>query len=171
MHKNFPLLIIDGYNVILRRGLLDEKGGEFALEQARENLLTDLIAYRGDKNIRIQVIFDGQRHPQQRSGKKFPGISCRFSRAPESADDVIKKIINKTENPRSITLVTSDLRLADALRSRQVKHQTVEAFYAQFQPRKNRQPRAERKDRIISRAEVDEWLALFKKSRDRGPKE
>lgn len=165
MRESGPLLIIDGYNAIMRRKLLPKNSGEKGLEQARDRLLLELSAFRSAKNIRILVIFDGRDEAQpHNTGKRYAGVVCRFSRFPQTADDLIKEVIDHHDNRRQLTLITSDLRLAGVARAQGVNHLTVEEFYRRLGDRERESMISEKHDVKMSRAEVQEWLAIFAKS-------
>ncbi len=104
-------IIIDGYNLIRQSNRLS------ALDQqdimlGREALVDMLAAYRKFKPHRITVVFDGRDSPvfsPQRNRQK--GISLRFSRRGESADDVIKRMAHR-ERQKAL-VVSSDREVAD----------------------------------------------------------
>jgi predicted RNA-binding protein with PIN domain len=108
-------IIIDGYNLIRQSTTLS------ALDQqdimlGREALLDKLAAYRQIKPHRITVVFDGRNGPLfsvQHNRKK--GISMRFSRRGESADDVIKRMARR-EREKAL-IVSSDREVADSAAS------------------------------------------------------
>jgi predicted RNA-binding protein with PIN domain len=108
-------IIIDGYNLIRQSTTLS------ALDQqdimlGREALVDKLAAYRQIKPHRITVVFDGRDGPLfslQPNRKK--GISMRFSRRGESADDVIKRMAY-SEREKAL-VVSSDREIADSAAS------------------------------------------------------
>jgi len=103
-------IIIDGYNLIrqsTRLSILDQQD----IMLGREALVDMLAAYRKIKPHRITVVFDGRNSPgfsPQRNRQK--GISLRFSRSGESADDVIKRMAHK-EREKAL-VVSSDRDVA-----------------------------------------------------------
>ena len=105
-------IIIDGYNLIRQSTTLS------ALDQqdimlGREALVDTLAAYRKIKHHRITVVFDGSHSPlfsQQRDRQK--GISIRFSRKGESADDVIKRMARQ-EREKAL-VVSSDREVVNS---------------------------------------------------------
>ena len=79
----------------------------------REALVDTLAAYRKIKHHRITVVFDGRHSPlfsQQRDRQK--GISIRFSRKGESADDVIKRMARQ-EREKAL-VVSSDREVVNS---------------------------------------------------------
>jgi len=99
-------IIIDGYNLIRQSkslSILDLQD----IQLGRDTLVDMLAAYKKVKPHRITVVFDGTTAPlfsQQRDRHK--GISIIFSHKGESADTVIKKLVNK-ERQRAL-VVSSD---------------------------------------------------------------
>ena len=105
-------IIIDGYNFIRQSDKLS------ALDQqdimlGREALVNRLADYRKIKPHRITVVFDGSNSPTfspQRTRQK--GISIRFSRSGESADDIIKRMASR-EREKAL-VVSSDREVTDS---------------------------------------------------------
>ena len=94
-------IIIDGYNLIRQSTTLSTLDQQDIM-LGREALVEMLAAYRKIKPHRITVVFDGCNSPvfsPQRSRQK--GISIRFSRSGESADDVIKRMAHKERENRN----------------------------------------------------------------------
>jgi predicted RNA-binding protein with PIN domain len=104
-------LIIDGYNVIRRSavlGSLDQQD----IQWGRDALLDRLAAYKRIKSHKITVVFDGanSRAPS-RHRDHFKGIRIRFSRGGETADTVIKRMV-ETEREKAL-VVSSDRDLVN----------------------------------------------------------
>ncbi|MBN2412774.1 NYN domain-containing protein [candidate division KSB1 bacterium] len=110
------LIIVDGYNYILRQKFItdDDKN---SLWHAREELIRQLIAFRGNKQINITIVFDGQDLKGLTKAHRPRGINIMFSEAPQKADPLIIRLIEKSPQPRNISLVTSDRSLANLARS------------------------------------------------------
>ncbi len=105
-------IIIDGYNLIRQSKTLSRLDQQDIM-LGRDALVDMLAAYRKIKPHRITVVFDGHHGPafsQQRDQKK--GISIRFSRRGESADDLIKRMALK-EREKAL-VVSSDLEVANS---------------------------------------------------------
>ncbi len=123
-------IIIDGYNFIRQSNRLS------ALDQqdimlGREALVHMLAAYRKTKPHRITLVFDGSSGPvflPKRSRQK--GISIRFSRSGESADDVIKRMANR-EREKAL-VVSSDREVADSAASSGAATISAPAFEAKI---------------------------------------
>src|SRR5262245_44218403 len=85
------LIVIDGYNLIHRTPALKPGPGR-TLEEARDKLVNLLAWAYGAGEARFLVVFDGagitggDDEPQAR-------VEVRFSRPPEKADDLIRRIV------------------------------------------------------------------------------
>ncbi|WDQ18916.1 NYN domain-containing protein [Rhodopirellula sp. P2] len=109
----FPLLLIDGYNVIgpvapPSRGasanwLHDER--QLLLNRLSEHL-TDLIRHR------TCVVFDARNPPHGVSDRmSFADMDVRFAVGYPEADDLIEEIIFQHPTPKALTVISSDQRL------------------------------------------------------------
>ncbi len=99
-------IIVDGYNLIRQSDRL-RKAERLALEEGRHALLRFLIPYRERTGHRLTVVFDGWEggafsEERDREG----GIDILFSRRGEKADDVIKRLAQKSGS--EVVVVTSD---------------------------------------------------------------
>lgn len=107
------LLVVDGYNVIYKSerylGRMDETAEGDPFEQARELLIADVAAY-AKRRYRPVIVFDaaGNVSPERPDLSKA-GVRLVFSRAGESADEVIERLVTEARlAPRAVTVVTSD---------------------------------------------------------------
>jgi uncharacterized protein len=95
-------LIIDGYNVLGKRGQVGPNS-----EMAREQFVQELIMYRQRKGHAITVVFDGWKqglaseHREHRSG-----VEVIYSKRGEQADQVIGRLA--AEFGRTCAVVSSD---------------------------------------------------------------
>jgi uncharacterized protein len=95
-------LIIDGYNVLGKRGQVGPHS-----EMAREQFLQELVMYRQRKGHAITVVFDGWKqglgseHHEHRGG-----VEVIYSKRGEQADQVIGRLA--AEFSRSCAVVSSD---------------------------------------------------------------
>ena len=110
------LIIVDGYNYILRQKVIQHHDDN-ALWKAREDLIRQLVAFRGNKRINITIVFDGQDFKGLTKTHRPQGIKVLFSKAPQKADPLIINLVEKSLQPRDITVVTSDRALANLARS------------------------------------------------------
>src|SRR5216110_1096270 len=103
------LVVVDGYNLILRTPALRPEKGR-TLSQSRAKLLS-LLAWAVDPGARFMVVFDGAdvRGRDVRQGR----VEVRYSKPPEKADDVIRAVVLKrTDRDEPVAVVTSDLEVA-----------------------------------------------------------
>src|SRR5437773_12341870 len=86
------LIIVDGYNLILRSPRLKPGEGR-TLREAREKLVSLLAWMMGGNDTRFIVVFDGTDVPgrDESSGR----VQVVYSRPPEKADDVIRHLVEK----------------------------------------------------------------------------
>ena len=117
--------IIDGYNVVKQVTFLTGK----KLRDGREGLVRFIEQYRpqGSKRNEVTIVFDGKTEVISHSMKTE--IRVIFSRN-ESADDVIKRMIEKASNPGQYIVVSDDKAIAFYCRSIGAKGLSVKDFIA-----------------------------------------
>ncbi len=117
--------IIDGYNVVKQVSFLTGK----KLRTGREGLAKFIERYRpqGSKRNEVTIVFDGK--AEVVSPKMKTDIRVIFSKG-ESADDVIKRIIEKASNPSRYVVVSDDKEVAFYCRSIGAKWLGVKDFIA-----------------------------------------
>ncbi len=111
-----PRIIIDGYNLIrqspeLRRYDSDD------ITRGREQLLSMLGSYRALKPCPMTVVFDGWHEgalTEQHVREK--GIEVIYSRRGEKADEVIKRLVSKSQD--ALIVVTSDSEITHYCKGR-----------------------------------------------------
>ena len=120
--------------------------------------------------IEVTLVFDG---PTPRGGlakqMQPDGMTVRFS-APETADDIIVRMVQAAADPSRIHVVSSDTAIGYEARLRRCKHSTSVAFIASlFGPTEERRGSktepAEKPD-VVSPEEADEWLDRFGNEKD-----
>lgn len=153
-------IIVDGYNFILRTGKIDPADDE-ALWKAREKLIHQLIAFRGNKKLQITIVFDGQDVKLLGKTPRPSGIQVLFSRAPQKADPLILKLIDQSQRRKSITLVTSDRFLASSARGKGSQTLSVEDFQVKIGKRTATLDYKNKYEQTMSQTELEEWLRLF----------
>jgi hypothetical protein len=124
-------IIIDGYNLIRQSTTLSDLDQQDIM-LGREALIKMLAAYRKIKPHRITVVFDGRNGPvysPRRNRQK--GISMRFSRSGESADDVIKRMANR-EREKAL-VVSSDREVAVSAASSGAATISAQAFESRIE--------------------------------------
>jgi len=160
------LIIVDGYNYILRQKFIPHDN-ENALWGAREELIRQLIAFRGNKQIKITIVFDGQDLKGLTKTHRPRGIKVLFSKAPQKADPIIIHLVEKSSQPRDITVVTSDRSLANLARSTGCTIWSSETL-AKKLPQTDIESEYKNKfNAKLSPKEVEEWMKLFKNGKDK----
>ena len=158
-------IIIDGYNYIFRRNPAII-GDHESLWRAREELVSQIIAYRGNKQIQISIVFDGQDLKNIGRLHRPRGIHVLFSSAPQKADPLIIEMVHKAKQTRDITVVTSDSQLAAAVSAMGCLVLSVENFADKLYRRNERH--VENKYNVnLSPDELDEWIDLFSNNDDK----
>lgn len=156
-----PQYLIDGYNLIhlvadLNRFL------DSGLEPARNLLITLLRRYAATHQVFITVVFDGEAVGQlDASISNFHRLTVIYSRPPEKADPVIKRIIDKTENRRGLTLVSADHELIHYARRSGVQTLSPQQFYDRLRQPANQQQMDQKFNSELSQTELADWLKLF----------
>lgn len=122
-----PLLVVDGYNVMRassRYDLLIDKTTDpkhfdtDPFDRARERVIADVAAY-AQKKYECYLVFDGGNNlsdiPRE---TKTAGIHVVYSRAGETADDVIERLVYLAhQQDREVVLVTSDMTIRQTVAS------------------------------------------------------
>lgn len=104
-------IIIDGYNLIRQSDAL-RRYERFSLEDGRKALIRVTALYKRHKGHKVTVVFDGwEGGPAEEERDRQEGINIIYSRRGEKADDVIKRMVQKTGE--EIVVVTSDRDIAD----------------------------------------------------------
>jgi len=111
-------ILIDGYNLI-RQSVTFRPYERLSLEAGRNALIESLAAYRKRTGHRVTVIFDaweGGFLTEERD--RHGGINILYSRKGETADDLIKRIVEQRKE--AFVVVTSDRAIADFAARRDV---------------------------------------------------
>lgn len=161
------LIVVDGYNLILRTPALKPGDGR-TLREAREKLVNLLAWAVGMGEARFLVVFDGtaERGHDRRSGR----VEVRFSHPPEKADDLIRRIVEEqVERVERLTVVTADLEVARHARAMGADVALADLFLASvLAPGSS----GAEKPTTLTRKELEEWAKIFRAPRpgeDRPP--
>jgi hypothetical protein len=159
------LIVVDGYNVILRSPRL-RPGPKRTLRESREKLLNLLAWMMGANDARFVVVFDGADEPgrDERGGR----VEILWSRPPEKADDVIRRLVEKRAGgDEHITVVTSDIEVARHARAMGADVSLSDLFLAAALGDAGREPgeaggeAGEEKPVSLSKKELEEWAEIF----------
>lgn len=151
-------ILIDGYNLIFQFPEI-RKVMERDLESARYEMLLKLKSYAAYKRVKIVVVFDGGRS-QSEQIPKMQGLQIIFSSAPEKADPLIKRLIEKKSDQISM-VVSSDREIANYARLYGVKTGSSQSFAREMLTRPCLDVEQKFND-SLSEKEVEEWMALFR---------
>jgi predicted RNA-binding protein with PIN domain len=155
-------LLVDGHNLIGQM-----PGIQLSDPDDEAQLVLFLRRYATAKRGRqVLVVFDHgvYGHPQQLNGY---GVTCRFARSPQDADEQLLKLIQQASQPRNWTVVTSDRKVVEAATTRGMRVIASHVFAKELkkleaaakpQPppltEKHGNPR-------LSQKEIAEWLDFF----------
>jgi predicted RNA-binding protein with PIN domain len=159
------LIIVDGYNVILRSPRL-RPGPNRTLRESRDKLVNLLSWMMGADDARFIVVFDGADGPG--ADASAGRVQVQWSRPPEKADDVIRRIVEKRAGgDEQITVVTSDIEVARHARAEGADVSLSDLFLASALGDAGREPaeagtgEGEDKPVSLSKKELEEWAEIF----------
>jgi predicted RNA-binding protein with PIN domain len=161
------LIVVDGYNLILRTATLRPEAGR-TLRESREKLVNLLSWAIGSGDARFIVVFDGA----EGGGTPPEGrVDVRYSRPPQKADDLIREIVeDQVDRVDRLTVVTADLEVARHARAMGADIALSDLFLASaLGPRDSETPE---KPVSMSKKELAEWAEIFRAPRpgdDPGP--
>jgi predicted RNA-binding protein with PIN domain len=150
--------LIDGYNLLhqlpeLRRQM------EYDLQNAREGLLIRLSAFSLSKSVDVSVVFDGIDESLPSTGR-WRSLFVYFSKPPQKADPLIKKMISERKKGEELVVVTSDREIDMYARLCGVKVESSQTF-AMAMLQAPSSDLEKKNDHPISDRELDEWMRLF----------
>jgi predicted RNA-binding protein with PIN domain len=143
-------ILIDGYNLIRQSGAF-RRFDRLSLEAGRNALMQSLAAYKKQTGHRVTVVFDAREGgflTEERD--RYGGISVLYSRKGETADDLIKRMIEGRKE--EFVVVTSDRAIADFAARRGVAAIASPVFESRLQ----RVETARNGDRRFEKDESDE---------------
>ncbi len=104
--------IVDGNNVMGQTpGWHRDKSG------ARRGLLEQLAAFAHVKKARVTAVFDGAPDEGVPEGSAYHGVKVLYAKRGSDADTRIEQLVESARDRRGLIVVTSDRRLAHAIRS------------------------------------------------------
>ncbi|TWU11041.1 NYN domain-containing protein [Allorhodopirellula heiligendammensis] len=114
------VLLIDGYNVIAPVAPPGRGASRRWLDVERQRLLDRLVEHL-DENVRLRtcVVFDAKDAPTHLASQYlYQGIDVRFAVDYPEADDLLEEIIAQHAAPKTLSVVSSDHRIATSARRR-----------------------------------------------------
>ena len=120
--------LIDGYNFIKNTRCLNYKG---ELRDARRALVSMIRNHRllGSSKNSCTIVFDSKDNSPEGCSQNRGQIRVVFSKG-ESADELIKRIVQNDRNPSQIVVVTNDKEIVVFTRSLGAGVQSVDKFLA-----------------------------------------
>ena len=152
------LIVVDGYNVILRSPELAPGPGR-TLREAREKLVNLLAWAVGSGEARFLVVFDGANEGGSDEGSGR--VKVIYSRPPEKADDVIRRLVeDRVERVERLTVVSSDLEVARHARAMGADIALADLFLSSILGPARTE--AGEKPTTLTRKELEEWAEIFR---------
>jgi predicted RNA-binding protein with PIN domain len=156
------LIIVDGYNLILRSPLLQPGSGR-TLREARQKLVNLLSWVVGSGEARFIVVFDGSDDRAAADDSHGGRVEVRYSRPPRKADDVIRALVEEhMDRAERLTVVTSDLEVARHARAMGAEIALADLFLSSIVPPESGASVTPEKPSTLSRRELEEWADLFR---------
>lgn len=153
------LIVVDGYNLILRAPHL-QPGPDRTLREAREKLVNLLSWAVGSGDARFIVVFDGSDEGGPAREPQKGRVEVRFSRPPEKADDLIRRVVeDELRHTDRLTVVTSDLEVARHARAMGADVALSDLFLSSVVAPPGDEPE---KPATLSKKEIEEWAELFR---------
>lgn len=162
------LIVLDGYNIVHRSPQLRPGPGR-TLREAREKLVNLLSWLMGSEGAHFLVVWDGAEGGGRdaRSGR----VEERFSRPPEKADDLIRRIVEaEVQRDEQVTVVTSDIEVARHARAMGADVSISDLFLASAlggaAAAEGDAAGEPEKPATLTRAELEAWAQLFRERRE-----
>jgi len=153
-------ILIDGYNLLYRDGVLKNQA-ERNLEEAREQLIAAVAAYRSG-DVEIVLVFDGRGGGARVRKGAAGGVQVRFSRHPQTADQLILELLGREKRLSALTVVTSDRKdIGRIAQAEGVRWISSESFLRRLRRAPRKQDAGEEKPAHPSAEEMDYWLKRF----------
>jgi predicted RNA-binding protein with PIN domain len=165
-------ILIDGYNLLFQSGLGGRARGPGWIQQARGQLINFLHAHMGDHwTTSTTIVFDkSQGKETQLDYHTQRGMRIVFAIEHPEADDLIEELIQAHTSPKSLMVVSSDLRVRRRAVTRRARSVDSEAFLRMLEGGQFLEPptgqEAFKGDSIdeadrLSDSEVQFWLREF----------
>lgn len=154
------LVVVDGYNLILRTPAL-RPGPERTLAESRRKLVNLLSWAVGTGEACFVVIFDGSE--QSGRDERSARVEVRFSRPPEKADDLIRRMVeDQVERVERLTVVTSDLEVARHARAMGATVALADLFVASLLGPAPGAGAESEKPTTMTKQELERWVEIFR---------
>lgn len=108
-------LLIDGYNLLHATGAINVSRGANALAKARNRMLAQIAGSLTEpERLKTQVVFDARRTGSSNGIENetiVRGMTVTFAVGFAEADELLEQIIRQHSQPKTLTVVSSDLRV------------------------------------------------------------
>ena len=153
-------IIVDGYNVIFKISELGYTTEKCDIEVLRNRFLAMLEQYKEKRKHKLIVVFDGQGAGNS-SGIRPAGIDVVFSRQDLDADEEIKRMVSRSDNPRNITVITSDRDIEQYVKKYGCKVVDAMSFYIDIKKKVSHTQVAEQEDGRFKNEDDDEPISKY----------
>lgn len=153
--EQLNMIIIDGHNLI---GAM--KNLNLNDPNAKEKLLKILDKYQKILNCKIIVVFDCKTNYSYELGR-YENIDIYYPSVNESADDIIKHLIDKKRNRYEISIISSDNEIKNYAKKMRVSNQSSNSFIKEID--KILSANIEEKEKYLDPLSIEEWIKLYKK--------
>ena len=135
--------LIDGYNLMHALGLMPRNLPPGGLRKVRNRFLNDLADKLGSTDAHLTtVVFDAQKAPAHLpSETRHKGMTVEYAADVGEADERIEQIIARHSVPKTLSVVSTDLRIRQAARRRRAKAVTSDDFWTWLEDRQTRHRR------------------------------
>ena len=163
MKKNY---IIDGYNLGYKIPSISKWITTGETERAIQ-LIKNYINKLGRQANQIILVFDGLK--ESHGGDSKQGIlQIKFSRKPQTADDIIRQFIRSQKNASHWIVVSSDSEIRFTAEDMGAKAISSEIFIASLRPNRNRSQTKINKEKYQpENIDINYWLDQFNQSGDK----
>ncbi len=153
-------IIVDGYNVIFKISELGYTTEKCDIEVLRNRFLAILEQYKEKRKHKLIVVFDGKGHGNLLE-TRTAGIDVVFSRHDLDADEEIKRMVSGSENPRHITVITSDRDIEQYVKKYGCKVVGPIAFYSDIKKKVASIQAEGQEDSRFKKVEDDEPISKY----------
>jgi predicted RNA-binding protein with PIN domain len=147
--------IIDGNNVMGQT-----PGWHRDKPNARRALLKKTAAFARARATRVTVVFDGAPDRDAPEGSVFHGVKVLYAERGSDADARIQRLVENSQDPRGLTVVTSDRHLAFLVRTSGATVVRSGEFRKHIDTILGSQPKIEDGEQFEV-GDVNEWLRYF----------
>ena len=147
--------IVDGNNVMGQT-----PGWHRDKPASRRLLLKKLSIFCFITKARVTVVFDGAPDQSAPEGSTIHGVKVFYAKPGSDADTRIEELVEKSSDPRGITVVTSDRRLAFHVRSSGATVIRSGEFRSQLEHLRESMPEKEDGE-DVEIGDVNSWLRYF----------